>query len=260
MSVRTSRHWWDREAIAYYAEHGPALGDACLSWGPEGITETQLGLLGDLSGAHVLEFGSGAAQGARWCASRGGQVVASDISAGMLAQALEIDRTSGYAQGAAAPVYLQCDAARLPFGDGAFDVAFSAYGALPFVPDPGAVLAEVSRVLAPGGRCVFSLTHPFRWVFPDLPGPEGLSVATSYFDTDPYVETDAGGQVAYVEHHATVGDMVRSIVAAGLTLVDLLEPPWPANAQHTWGAWSPLRGHLIPGTALFDCRKAASGG
>ena len=78
----------------------------------------------------------------------------------------------------------------LPFADGSFDLACSAYGALPFVADPVQVLREVRRVLRPGGRLVFSVTHPIRWAFPDEPGPEGLSVAASYFDRTPYVEQD----------------------------------------------------------------------
>ena len=44
--------------------------------------------------------------------------------------------------------------------------------------------------------------------------------------------------------------------AAGLVLVDLVEPEWPAGNQQVWGGWSPLRGRLIPGTVVFSCRKA----
>ena len=104
----------------------------------------------------------------------------------------------------------------LPFADGSFDLACSAYGALPFVADPVRVLRDVHRVLRPGGRFVFSVTHPIRWAFPDEPGPEGLSVAASYFDRTPYVEQDETGNAVYVEHHRTIGDRVRDVVAGGL--------------------------------------------
>ena len=43
-------------------------------------------------------------------------------------------------------------------------------------PTRRAVMREVARVLRPGGRWVFSVTHPMRWAFPDDPGPEGLTV------------------------------------------------------------------------------------
>jgi SAM-dependent methyltransferase len=146
---------------------------------------------------------------------------------------------------------VQADAQRLPFADASFDLACSAYGGVPFVSDSSAVMAEVARVLRPGGRWVFSTTHPFRWCFRDDPGPKGLVVESSYFDRRAYVEQDEYGQATYVEHHRMVGDRVREIVAAGLVLVDLVEPEWPDGHEAAWGQWSPLRGRLMPGTAIF---------
>jgi hypothetical protein len=40
-------------------------------------------------------------------------------------------------------------------------------------------------------------------------------VTNSYFDRTPYVEQDESGRAVYVEHHRTVGDRVRDVVAAG---------------------------------------------
>ena len=150
---------------------------------------------------------------------------------------------------------LQADATRLPLTDACVDVACSAYGAVPFVTDAAAVHAEVARVLRSGGRWVFSVTHPIRWSFPDDPGPAGLVAREAYFDRTPYVEQDGAGRPTYVEHHRTVGDHVREIVASGLHLVDVIEPEWPPGHHRTWGGWSPLRGRLIPGTAIFSCVK-----
>ena len=102
---------------------------------------------------------------------------------------------------------------------------------------------------------MFSTTHPFRWCFLDDPGPAGLVVESSYFDRRAYVEQDDNGAATYVEHHRTVGDRVRDIVRAGLVLEDLVEPEWPADHEQSWAQWSPLRGRLIPGTAVFVTRK-----
>jgi SAM-dependent methyltransferase len=150
---------------------------------------------------------------------------------------------------------VQAGAERLPFRPESFDLACSAFGAVPFVADPRRVMAEVARVLRPGGRWVFAVNHPLRWVFSDDPGPDGLTVQQSYFDRTPYVEVDAAGTATYVEHHRTVGDRIRDVVAAGLVLDDLVEPEWPADRDRVWGQWSPLRGALFPGTAIFVCHR-----
>jgi len=253
-TLRANRTWWDAEAPDYYAEHGDFLGDDDFVWGPEGLREKDARLLGDLSGRRVLEIGAGAAQCARYVATQGARVVATDLSAGMLRQALDLnDRFNRLESGLTVPL-AQCDAASLPFGDAAFDLVFTAYGAVPFIADTAAVMRECARVLRPGGRFVFSTTHPVRWAFADDPGPQGLVVRSSYFDRTPYVE-EAGGVATYVEHHRTMGDRVRELAAAGLVLVDLVEPQWPDANRQVWGGWSPLRGALIPGTAIFVAEK-----
>lgn len=248
---RANRRWWDADADAYQGEHGEFLGEVRFVWCPEGLDEDDARLLGDVGGRTVLEVGCGAASCSRWLAGRGARVVAVDLSAGMLRHA----RAGGRRTGVVVPL-VQADAQRLPLADERVDLACSAFGALPFVADSAAVLREVARVLRPGGRFVFSVTHPLRWVFPDDPGPDGLHVTTSYFDRTPYVEIDTSGAATYVEHHRTLGDRVREIVAAGLTLVDLLEPEWPDGHERSWGQWSPLRGRLIPGTAIFVTEKS----
>jgi SAM-dependent methyltransferase len=252
-SALANRRWWDADAEDYQAEHGQFLGDEDFVWCPERLREADAQLLGaprTLAGARVLEVGCGAASCSRWLAAQGAFPVGLDLSGGMLRQAaLAAERT-----GVRIPL-VQAGAEQLPFVDGSFDLACSAFGAVPFVADPARVMREVARVLRPGGRWVFAVNHPMRWMFSDDPGPDGLTVSQSYFDRSPYVEVDADGVPGYVEHHRTMGDRVRDVVAAGLQLIDLVEPDWPEDLDENWGQWSPLRGALFPGTAIFCCRK-----
>jgi len=245
-SARANRIFWDAAADAYQAEHGDFLRDDGFVWCPEGIDEADVHLLGEVRGRSVLEVGCGAAQCARWLIGQGAQAVGIDISAAQLAWSLDLDARTG----AAVPTAL-ADVGALPFADATFDAACSAFGAMPFVSDAQAVLAEVVRVLRPGGPFVWSVTHPMRWAFPDDPGPDGLTVRQSYFDRRPYVEEDERGTATYAEHHRTMGDWVRAIAAAGLRLDDVIEPTWPDGVDRTWGQWSPLRGRLMPGTVIF---------
>lgn len=243
-----NRRWWDDDADAYQAEHGAFIGDADFVWCPEGLREADARLLGDVHGRRVLEVGAGAAPCARWLVGAGAVPVALDLSAGQLGHARRLAVTTGIV----VPL-VQADASALPFGDASFDLACSAFGAVPFVVDSAAVMREVARVLRPGGRWVFSVTHPMRWVFLDDGGLKGLTVVQSYFDRSPYVERSAAGAVVYAEQHRTLGDRVAEITAAGFALTALVEPEWPAGETRTWGQWTPLRGALFPGTAIYVC-------
>jgi SAM-dependent methyltransferase len=79
-----------------------------------------------------------------------GRVIGLDLTPAMLSEARAAGR-----HGCAALVL--ADARRLPFADGTADVVFAA-GLVQHLPDPGAGLAELARVVRPGGRLI--LFHP----------------------------------------------------------------------------------------------------
>ncbi len=156
-------------------------------WGPEGLTEAEaslLGPVGDLVGRRVLEVGCGAAQCSRWLAGRGvTRRRRLDISLNQLRHAR---------RGPAEPVVAGPRLA-LPFSTRPSTARSPPTAPSSSSPTSIAAGRGPARVLRPGGRWVFSVTHPIRWAFPDDPGPAGLSVSGSYFDRTPYVERDAAG-------------------------------------------------------------------
>ena len=238
---------WDRYADEYQATHGSFLGDTGFVWGPEGLTEERAAILGNVSGKDVLEVGSGAGQCSRWVAAHGGRPVGLDLSLRQLQHSRRIDDDTGVR----VPVVLGT-ATHLPFADDSFDVVFSSFGALQFVAEIDRAVDEAARVLRPSGRFAFSITHPTRWMFPDDPGEAGLTAGHSYWDRTPYVEVDdATGEVAYVEHHRTLGDWVALLAARRFRITRLDEPEWPEDHDRVWGGWSRTRGLLTPGTAIF---------
>ena len=98
------------------------------------------------AGERVLDVASGSGDLARAFAARGAEVCMSDINGAMLSRGRDRLLDAGRAVPA-----VQCDAERLPFPAARFDCVTVAFG-LRNMTRKDAALAEMARVLKPGGR------------------------------------------------------------------------------------------------------------
>jgi SAM-dependent methyltransferase len=116
-----------------------------------GQSDTRGGLVADASG-RTLEIGAGSGYNLPHFTSAVSELVVTDPSPHMLT--LLRDRL----ESAPPPVtrwdLVQTGAERLPFADSRFDTVVGAFVHCT-IPDPVAALAEVARVLRPGGRYLF---------------------------------------------------------------------------------------------------------
>lgn len=134
---------WDEYADAYEKVFEP-LTNAFLA--------PVLQRLEPLRDRAVLDVAAGAGGGALAAAALGARVLAVDASPAM-AQRMT-------ARGLRAEVM---DGAALALPDASFDVAYSCFGVVLF-PDPAAGMAEMRRVLRPGGQAaVVTWTEPHRY-------------------------------------------------------------------------------------------------
>ena len=246
---QASRRGWDADARRYQREHGDFLagpGGADLVWCPEGWLESEVALLGDpqdLANAVAVDLGCGAGQAARFLSAYCRQVIGIDLSFEQLAHGRTwFDSTPAS--------LVQADACDLPLPASSVDVLVSAFGVLAFVPDLDPVFAEISRVLTAHGSATLSMPHPIRWVFPDDPSAESLSVVNAYSDRSAYVEADSNGEAMYVECHHTLADIMNSIARAHLRVDRMWEPDWRADPAHVWGGWSSETVALVPRTLI----------
>ena len=115
-----------------------------LTFGERLIRERQF----DLRGARqILDVGSGAGQIAKHLlkyADAAARITCFDLSWAMVRRARQRLKS-------AVPGHLVADVTRLPFADGAFDCVTCGY-VIEHLPDARLGLAELSRVMAPGGR------------------------------------------------------------------------------------------------------------
>jgi SAM-dependent methyltransferase len=105
-------------------------------------------------GDHVLDLGCGAGRHAFEVYRRGAHVVAFDMDSGELAEVAKMFGAMELAGEAPAGVTARTvrgDALNLPFSDGSFDKIIAAE-VLEHIPDDMSAMAELLRVLKPGGR------------------------------------------------------------------------------------------------------------
>jgi demethylmenaquinone methyltransferase/2-methoxy-6-polyprenyl-1,4-benzoquinol methylase len=178
------------------------------------------------AGDRVLDVASGSGDLARAFAARGAVVCMSDINGAMLARGR--DRMAD--AGRLAPA-VQCDAERLPFADAAFDCVSVGFG-LRNMTHKDAALAEMARVLKPGGRL---LVLEFSQVWKALQKPYDLYS----FRVLPWLgERVAGDAAPYrylaesIRMHPDQQTLARMLERAGLERVEYFNLAAGAVAVH----------------------------
>ena len=110
-------------------------------------------IIGVGPGERVLDLAAGTGTSSLAFAATGADCVACDFSLGMLRAGQRRISEGEQRDTSGRLAFAAGDALRLPFRDGAFDAVTISFG-LRNVADPGAALAEMSRVTRPGGRLV----------------------------------------------------------------------------------------------------------
>ena len=194
-------------------------------------TATLLDLAGDVSGMRLLDVACGQGRVARELACRGARVTGLDISAALLdkARKYEARRPLGI-------TYVHADAtARLVLDGNAFDGVVCNYG-LSDIDDLDKLLANIARLLPPGGWFVFALLHP---CFPgwDRDAPSSWPSDLGYYHEGWWLASNPGFRGKVGANHRTLSTYLNSLVGHGLVLEQVAEPrPGPDWEQRLPGA------------------------
>lgn len=173
-----------------------------------------LALAGDVAGRRILDAGCGSGPLFAALRDRGAIVSGIDKSAGMLAVARR-------RLGDDADLKVAELGSPLPFPDDTFDDVTASL-VLHYLENWAAALAELRRVLKPGGRLIVSVNHPFAenlWHREARLDPD-------YFATYNYtVEWTAGGQAAVLRFWTRpLHAMTDAFAAAGFRISVISEP------------------------------------
>jgi SAM-dependent methyltransferase len=124
----------------------------------------------------------------------------------------------------------RCDAASLPFVRGSFDAVIACL-VFEHIEDVDSAIAEVGRVLAPGGRFLFLLNHPLL----QTPGSGWIDdtiLEEQYWRIGPYLVEDTSLEevekdvfIPFI--HRPLSRYVNALVAAGMFVTRMEEPAPP---------------------------------
>ncbi|SDD85830.1 class I SAM-dependent methyltransferase [Glycomyces harbinensis] len=175
-------------------------------------------LAGDVAGRRILDVGCGAGPLFESLRERGAIVTGVDPSIKML----ELARRRLGEDAALQQADLNDP---LPFPDDTFDDAVACL-VLHYLEDWTAPLAELRRVLVPGGRLIVAVNHP--WVYKYTNPDSG-----SYFSTHEYgLECNFSGQnVLLSQWHRPLQAVTGAFIEAGFRISVISEPP-PAPEAH----------------------------
>ena len=174
-----------------------------------------LALAGDVAGRRILDAGCGSGPLFAALRDQGAIVTGIDKSAGMV----ELARRR---LGDDADLQVAELGKPLPFPDATFDDVTASL-VLHYLQDWGPALAELRRVLKPGGRLIVSVDHPFVTFL----GHREAGREPDYFATYNWVdEWTVGGHTALFSFWARpLHEMTRAFTAAGFRITVISEPP-----------------------------------
>ena len=191
--------------------------------GQSSLNDVEINLLGDINGKSVLHLQCHFGQDTISLTRLGAKATGVDLSDKAIGRAKELAlKTESDTQ------FVCCDLYSLPDHlDGQFDIVYTSYGTIGWLPDMNKWASIIAHFLKPGGRFIFVEFHPVVWMFDD----DFYHVKYSYFNVEPIIEMEEG---TYADTNAPIkqecitwnhpiSEVVNSLLKNGLEINSLNE-------------------------------------
>jgi 2-polyprenyl-3-methyl-5-hydroxy-6-metoxy-1,4-benzoquinol methylase len=224
------RNWNERVPIhaasRFYDVDGFKAGRSTLQ-------SIELEELGDVSGRSLLHLQCHFGLDTMSWARLGAQVTGVDISDNAIGLARMLSRELGIeARFVSSNIY---DLAGNLDGVGQYDIVFTSYGVLCWLPDLRRWAGIIARYLKPGGAFHMVENHPFSTIFDNGEAATDLVVGYPYFHSEEperfeagykYTDGDTPLKESAFEWSHTIGEVLNSLISAGLAIDYLHEFPF----------------------------------
>lgn len=186
--------------------------------GKSSLKEMETELLGDIRGKSLLHLQCHFGQDSLSLARLGADVTGIDFSETAIAKAQVLSSELNIPAR-----FLCCDLYELPLQlQESFDIVFSSYGTIGWLPDINKWAAVIAQFLKPGGRFVFAEFHPVVWMFDN----DFRELRYTYNKSEPIVEELSGTyadrsadiQQRSVSWNHGLAEVIGSLLQQGLQL------------------------------------------
>jgi SAM-dependent methyltransferase len=255
---------WDQWTIEH--EKSPFYDLAGFRAGKDRLRSIELSELGDVAGKTLLHLQCHFGMDTLAWARRGAIVTGVDLSEASIALARSLSQELDI------PARFYCsDLYQLPSQlSGEFDIVFTSYGVLHWLPDLLRWGELIAHFLKPGGIFYIVEDHPFFRTF-HADAETELKVERPYFFsegpervemTGSYATENQGEPVSFYIWNHTLGEVLNALIGAGLNIEFLHEFPYAARAKFPGmekgadGWWRlPRQPNLIPFLFSLQARK-----
>lgn len=186
--------------------------------GQSSLNSIELELLGDVKDKSILHLQCHFGQDTISLARLGARATGVDLSDKAIESAVQLARKASVSA-----KFICCDIYDLSNHlDEQFDIVFTSYGTIGWLPDLNKWSKVISRFLKPNGKFVFAEFHPVVWMFDD----DFQNVGYSYSNTGAIVETESGTYAAReaniklenVNWNHGIGEVINSLIKNGLEI------------------------------------------
>lgn len=177
--------------------------------GRSSLNAIELALLGDIKGKTILHLQCHFGQDSISLSRMGADVTGVDLSDKAIETGKDLAQKCG-----TDTQFINSDVYSLPdILDQKFDIVYTSYGVVGWLPDLDKWAGVISHFLKPGGKFIMAEFHPVVWMFDD----DFTKVAYNYFNEKPIVETYEG---TYADQSA---DIVQEYVMWNHSLAEVLQ-------------------------------------
>jgi len=189
--LATNKATWNQK-VDYHVDSDFYAMEAFLN-GKSTLNDIELRLLGDVTGKKILHLQCHFGQDTLSLARMGAKATGMDLSDKAIAKARELNE-----QLHLDATFVCSDVYDLPNQlEGEFDIVFTSYGTIGWLPDLDKWAKVIHHFLKPGGKFVFAEFHPVVWMF----DYDFTKIEYDYFNTETIIETNSG---TYADNDAPI--------------------------------------------------------